>query len=101
MHSIYCTSQTQVINKQVKVPRNRPEGPGGWVGRGIALLFPDLGTLEGGGWSAPSPGRFTPRKDPVPSVQEAGWAPGTVWTGAENLAPNGIRSPAVLNTYEY
>ena len=31
-------------------------------------------------------------KDPVPIVQEAGWAQG-VWTGAENLAPTGIRSP--------
>jgi hypothetical protein len=28
---------------------------------------------------------FTPGKDPVPIVQEAGWAPGPVWTGAENL----------------
>ena len=36
---------------------------------------------------------FTPGKDPVPIVQEAGWAPGTVWTGAENLDPTGIRSP--------
>ena len=36
---------------------------------------------------------FTPGKDPVPFVQEAGWAPGPVWTGAENLAPTGIRSP--------
>jgi len=35
---------------------------------------------------------FTPWKDPVPIVQEAGWAPGPVWTGAENLAPLGIRS---------
>jgi len=26
-------------------------------------------------------------------VQEAGWTPGPVWTGAENLAPIGIRSP--------
>ena len=32
-------------------------------------------------------------KDPVPIVQEAGWAPEPVWTGAENLAPTGIRSP--------
>jgi hypothetical protein len=31
-------------------------------------------------------------KDPVPIVQEAGWAPGPVWTGVENLAPTGIRS---------
>ena len=30
---------------------------------------------------------FTPGKDPVPIVQEAGWTPGPVWTGAENLAP--------------
>ena len=32
-------------------------------------------------------------KDPVPSVQEAGWASEPVWIGAENLAPTGIRSP--------
>jgi hypothetical protein len=31
-------------------------------------------------------------KDPVPIVQEAGWAPGPVWTGAENLASTGVRS---------
>ena len=36
---------------------------------------------------------LTPGKDPVPIVQEAGWASGPVWTGAENLAPTGIRSP--------
>ena len=34
-----------------------------------------------------------PGKDPVPIVQEAGWAPGPVWTGAENLARTGIRFP--------
>jgi hypothetical protein len=39
------------------------------------------------------PGRFTPRKDPVPIVHEAGWAPGPVWTGAEYLTPTRIRSP--------
>ena len=36
---------------------------------------------------------FTPWKDPVPIVQEAGWASGPVWIGEENLAPTGIRSP--------
>ena len=49
--------------------------------------------LDGGGWSTPRPGRFTPVEDPVPIVQEAGWAPGPVCTGAENLVPTGIRSP--------
>ena len=40
-----------------------------------------------------APVAFTPEKDPVPIVQEAGWASGPVWTGEENLAPTGIRSP--------
>jgi len=40
-----------------------------------------------------APAAFTSGKDPVPIVQEAGWAPGPVWTAAENLAPTGIQSP--------
>jgi hypothetical protein len=35
----------------------------------------------------------TPGKNPVPIVQEAAWAPGSVWTDAKNHAPIGIRSP--------
>jgi hypothetical protein len=34
-----------------------------------------------------------PGKDPVHIVQETGRASGPVWTGAENLAPTGVRSP--------
>jgi hypothetical protein len=60
--------------------------------RGIALPFRDLGARRGV-WSASRPGRFTPGKDTVPIVQEAGWTPGPVWTVAENVAPTGIRSP--------
>ena len=37
---------------------------------------------------------FTPRKDPVPILQEAGWAPGPVWT-AEDLVPTGIQSQTI------
>ena len=33
---------------------------------------------------------FTPGKYPVPIVQEAGWASGPVWTGAEILPPPGF-----------
>jgi hypothetical protein len=36
---------------------------------------------------------LTPRKDPVPIVQEAEWVSGSAWTVAENLATTGIRSP--------
>ena len=56
-------------------------------------IVPSTSALDGGGWSAPRPGRFSPGKDPVPTAQETEWAPGPVWTGAENLAPTGIRSP--------
>ena len=41
--------------------------------------------------STPRP-YFTPGKDPVAIVQEAGWAPGPVWTGGKSR-PIGIRSP--------
>ena len=51
------------------------------------------GTKRGWGASVTPRPIFTPGKDPVPIVQKAGWAPGPVWTGAENLAPTGIRSP--------
>ena len=40
-----------------------------------------------------APAALYPGKDRVPTVQEAGWAPGPVWTGAEILALTGIRSP--------
>jgi hypothetical protein len=40
-----------------------------------------------------APVAFTSGKDPVPIVQEAGWASEAVRIGAENLAPTGLRSP--------
>ena len=54
------------------------------LGRLIALLFHDRGTRRG--WvisSTPRP-HFTPGKDPVPILQEAGWALGPVWTGGKS-----------------
>ena len=40
-----------------------------------------------------APAALPRERDPVPIVYEAGWAPGPVWTGAENLALTGIRFP--------
>jgi hypothetical protein len=51
--------------------------------------------LEGSGWSALSPGRFTPGKERATIVQQAGRASGTVWKGMEGFGPTGI--PAVAN----
>jgi hypothetical protein len=60
---------------------------------GIALPFHDHGTRRGWGVSVTPRPLFTPGKNPIHIVQEAGWAPGAFWTGAENIAPTGIRSP--------
>jgi hypothetical protein len=53
--------------------------------RGIALPFHDHGNRRGWGVSVTPWPLFTPIKEPVPILQEAGWA--------ENLAPNWFRSP--------
>ena len=71
-------------------PRTGYESPEGEKCSSTLSLTSALG---GSGWSAPRPGRFTPGNAPVPTVQQAGWAPGPVWTGEENLARTGIRSP--------
>jgi hypothetical protein len=43
--------------------------------------------LDKGGWSTSRSGGSTPEKrDPVPIVQEAGWAPGPVWMGMEKIS---------------
>ena len=49
--------------------------------------------LDGVGGQRHPPAALTPGKTRYPLYKEAGWAPGPVWTGAENLAPTGIRSP--------
>ena len=61
--------------------------------RVIALLFLDHDISRGWGVSVTLQSLFSPGKDTVPIKQEGGWAPGPVWTGAENLASTGIRSP--------
>jgi len=61
--------------------------------RGIALPIYDHGTRRGWGVSVTPWPFFTLGKDPVPIIREVGWAPGPVWTGGENLASTGIRSP--------
>ena len=77
-----------LVKVEVKWSRYRP-CVAQRVGRGIALLFRDRGTRRG--WvvsSTPRP-HFTPRINPVPIVQEAGWlwlvkaVPLQAWTGPE------------------
>ena len=49
-----------------------------------------MGGVDGQGHA---PAALPPGKRPGTHLQEAGWALGPVWTGAENLTPTGIRSP--------
>ena len=52
-------------------PYNRPRRSRGWA-EVYSFTLSWLRRLDGGGWSASRPGCFTPGKDPVPIVQEAG-----------------------------
>ena len=54
------------------------------VGTVTALLFHDRGTRRGRVVSSTPRQHFTPGKDPVPIVQEAGWVPEPVWTGGKS-----------------
>ena len=40
--------------------------------------------LEGGECQQDAPAALYPGKDQVPILQEAGWVPGTVWTGGKS-----------------
>jgi len=77
-------SRRILFNKiKAKWSRYRP-GVAQRVGRSIALVFHDRGTRRE--WvvsSTPRP-HFIPGKEPVPILQEAGWAPGPVWMGGNS-----------------
>ena len=60
--------------------------PSFWMGGGLESCC--VGRVCG----ADDAVRLTLEEDTVSVVQEAGWAPGPVWTGAENQARTGIRS---------
>jgi hypothetical protein len=62
--------------------------------------------LEGGEWSASRPGRaLAPGEEPpVPTVQEAGWAPEPVWTQRleeKSSAAVGDRTAAVQSVVRH
>jgi len=62
------------------------------VCRGISVFFLLTSSLDVVDNATLRP--LNPReRHPIPVEQEAGWAPGSVWTGSENVAPMGIRSP--------
>ena len=79
----YCFVLFSWVKVKVKWSRYRP-GAAQRVGRSIALLFHDRDTRSGWVVSSTSWPHFNPGKDPVPILQEAGWAPEPVWTGGKS-----------------
>jgi hypothetical protein len=62
--------------------------------------------LDGGEWSASRPGRALPpgKGPPVPTVQEAGWAPEPVWAQRleqKSSASVGDGTPAVQSVVRH
>ena len=79
------------FNKKAKVKWSRYRlGVAQRVGRGIALLFHDRGTRRGWVVSSTLRPHLTPGKDPVPILQEVGWAPRGGLDGRKISSPPGF-----------
>ena len=63
-------------------PRTGPEGPN--VEQTYSSTLYLTSALDGGRRSTPPSGRLTASNNPVPILQEAGWAPEPVWKGEKN-----------------
>ena len=88
----YCNSDGDNNGSDGKIyPRTDPEVTDGDEMYNSSLSL--TSTLDGVGWLKPRPGCFTSGNGLVPTVQVTGWAPRPVWTGKENLATTGFRSP--------
>jgi hypothetical protein len=61
-----CIGTESVKGKGKVYPRAGHESPEGEEMYSSTLSL--TSALDGGGWSTPRPGRFTPGKDPVPIV---------------------------------
>jgi hypothetical protein len=81
-------------NKGKVQPRTGHEDPEGK--QSYSSTLPLNSALDCGGWPTSRPSRFAPGKETRhPCTGGVRWAPGSVWTGAENLASNGIRPRTV------
>ena len=74
---------------KIKFTLNRP-----WRSREVVQVQLLFNLSARGGWviNAMLQPLYPKTRDLVTIVQEDGWAPGPVWTGAENLVPTGIWS---------
>jgi hypothetical protein len=91
----YCTVcvyflQQAAVQLKVKVKFSLEQAANSQRGRSYRTTLPLTSAVDGVGGQHHSPAALPPRKTRYPLYR---WAPGPFWTGAENLAPTGIRSP--------
>ena len=67
-------NSTQYVSKGKVIPLQARYGPEGSM----------TAALEGEWSAAPPRPHFTPGKNPVPILQEAGWVPGPIWPGRKS-----------------
>jgi hypothetical protein len=104
---IYCQFFEQypvsLLVREGKIsPYNMPRTPTAGVEVYIYFFF-NLGA-GWSGWSTPCSGHFTPRKDPVHIVQEAGYVPGSVHQNRDSISgPSSlsrVAAPSELHVHE-
>jgi hypothetical protein len=85
--NITCRAYTFTCKVKGKIcPTTRHEGPEGMYKHSSDRFL--TSAPDAGGWSKPRHSFFSPwKRDPMSIIQEAGWSPGPVWTGAQNFAP--------------
>jgi len=86
----HAHTHTHTIYKFLRITIQ--EGSAGMWSKGIASLILSLCT---GWWVVNTTPRslYLRERTSLPNVQEATWAPGLVWRGADNLACTGILTP--------
>jgi hypothetical protein len=73
------------------------------IGSRVIDLFLNVDTRCGWVVNAMPHLLYPQERQPVPTVQEAGWASGPLWMGRENFTPTGVRTPNIgkmrVNTF--
>jgi hypothetical protein len=86
---IKCYKRTKFrVHKRNGQPRTGHEGP--WGEQRYSSTLSLTSALDGVGGQHHAPATLPWEREPIPIVQEAGWASGPLWTGTENLAPPGF-----------
>lgn len=84
LHGVNCIRLPGIKHHSFQPPRRQCGENGGTV---ATHLKP---TPERGGWPAPRSNHFTPWKDLVFSIHEAGWASGPIWMARKKSPPPGF-----------